>query len=435
MNLAPAPTFSVIVATYNWSAALRLALASVLEQTEHDFELLVIGDHCSDDSEAVVRSFGDSRLVWVNLERNCGSQWGPNNTGLSMARGRYIAYLGHDDLWAPGHLRAARETFERTGADVVAAACLLYGPPSSGLRAVTGFFPNDRFTPRHFFPPSSLLHTRQIARDVGGWVGPDEARVAVDYEFIVRCHEAGAAFAMTGQLSVFKFNAAWRRNAYRRRDVGEQSACLSALREDSQAHLQRELTTALRAASEDRLLRIETPMSTSDKASAGAVLNQTFKGSHHGGDPSDCLHVNQPIRFPCENESAGFEWHSIEQDGNGSAFRWSGPACRSARLLPVHVDRPLMLTLQVVNEIQAGLLAESHLSVNGRAVEARHRPAAGGGFLWTAHIAPDELPSGERAPLLLTLSVPATHRPIDLDINSDRRWLGLAIGWIEIEPT
>jgi len=110
VNLAPAPTFSVIVATYNWSAALRLALASVLEQTEHDFELLVIGDHCSDDSEAVVRAFGDSRLVWVNLERNCGSQWGPNNTGLSMARGRYIAYLGHDDLWAPGHLRAARET-------------------------------------------------------------------------------------------------------------------------------------------------------------------------------------------------------------------------------------------------------------------------------------------------------------------------------------
>ena len=175
-------------------------------------------------------------------------------------------------------------------------------------------------------------------------------------------------------------------------------------------------------------------MSTSDKASAGAVLNQTFKGSHHWGDASHCRPVDRPVRFPCVNENAGYEWHSLEQDGNGSAFRWSGPACHSARVLPVRVDRPLKLTLQVIHEIQAGLLAASRLSVNGRTVEADHRPAEAGGFLWTAHIAPDQLPDGERAPLLLTLSVPTTHRPIDLDINNDRRWLGLAIGWIEVEP-
>src|SRR5689334_22011953 len=48
------PLVSVIIATYNWSSVLRLAVHSVLWQTHQDFEILVVGDGCTDDSEAVV---------------------------------------------------------------------------------------------------------------------------------------------------------------------------------------------------------------------------------------------------------------------------------------------------------------------------------------------------------------------------------------------
>ncbi len=67
------PTVTVIIATFNSSATLRLALASLLNQDLQDFEAWVIGDACTDNSAEVVCSFGDARLHWMNLAQNSGS--------------------------------------------------------------------------------------------------------------------------------------------------------------------------------------------------------------------------------------------------------------------------------------------------------------------------------------------------------------------------
>jgi len=100
------PRVSVIIATYNWSSVLPYSIGSVLRQTMQDFEILVVGDGCTDDSEAVVAAIGDPRIRWFNLPANSGHQSAPNNEGLRQARGELIAYLGHDDLWLPHHLGA-----------------------------------------------------------------------------------------------------------------------------------------------------------------------------------------------------------------------------------------------------------------------------------------------------------------------------------------
>jgi glycosyltransferase involved in cell wall biosynthesis len=97
MNQAPA--VSVVTATYNRSNVLRYAVESVLAQSFRDWEIIVIGDACTDDTAAVVASYEDSRIRFTNLERNFGEQSGPNNAGFAISRGRYIAYLNHDDLW------------------------------------------------------------------------------------------------------------------------------------------------------------------------------------------------------------------------------------------------------------------------------------------------------------------------------------------------
>src|SRR5581483_3163283 len=99
-----APAVSIVVATYNWSSALRCALRSIQLQSVRDFEVLVVGDGCTDDSETVVRSFEDPRFRWANLPRNHGGQYAPNNHGLDLARADWVAYLGHDDIWHPRHL-------------------------------------------------------------------------------------------------------------------------------------------------------------------------------------------------------------------------------------------------------------------------------------------------------------------------------------------
>jgi GT2 family glycosyltransferase len=111
-----APLVTVIVSTYNWSTVLPFCIARVLDQTFRDFELLVIGDCCTDDTAEIVAAISDPRLRWINLSSHIGHQAGPNNRGLAEARGQFIAYLGHDDLWLPHHLACAVEALQSSNA-------------------------------------------------------------------------------------------------------------------------------------------------------------------------------------------------------------------------------------------------------------------------------------------------------------------------------
>jgi hypothetical protein len=115
------PAISVVIATYNRSRTLAYAIESVLRQTFTDWELIVVGDACTDDTAEVVARYvaADPRVRFVNLERNWGEQSAPNNIGRSLARAPLIAYLSHDDFWLPHHLKACREALAATGADLV----------------------------------------------------------------------------------------------------------------------------------------------------------------------------------------------------------------------------------------------------------------------------------------------------------------------------
>ena len=61
------PHVTVVMATHNWSTVLPYSIGSVLRQTFSDFELLVVGDGCTDDSESVVAAVGDPRVRWINF--------------------------------------------------------------------------------------------------------------------------------------------------------------------------------------------------------------------------------------------------------------------------------------------------------------------------------------------------------------------------------
>jgi glycosyltransferase involved in cell wall biosynthesis len=73
------PLVSIITATYNRSNILPYTIASVLRSTFEDWELLVVGDACTDDTEQVVSAFNDPRIRFFNLAQNVGEQSGPNN--------------------------------------------------------------------------------------------------------------------------------------------------------------------------------------------------------------------------------------------------------------------------------------------------------------------------------------------------------------------
>lgn len=91
------PGFTILMTTYKRPELLKIALASVLQQTYRNFEIVLIDDASRDDTRKVVTQFADPRIVYIENKKNCGF---PENfkKGIQKAIGTYIFLLSDDDL-------------------------------------------------------------------------------------------------------------------------------------------------------------------------------------------------------------------------------------------------------------------------------------------------------------------------------------------------
>lgn len=216
------PAISVILATYNRPDVLAAAIRSVLAQEFEDWELLVVGDHCADETAATVAGFGDPRIRYINLRFNHGDQSGPNNVGLARARGRYVAFLNHDDLWFPDHLAGARDYLEASGADAVIArsATILLPNADGGVAddwsvALIGVGHRGRYDPLSTIgPASSLLIKAEAARRAGPWRPAAECYLASSQEWLHRMWRSGATIRTWPHLTVLMIASGARKGSY-----------------------------------------------------------------------------------------------------------------------------------------------------------------------------------------------------------------------------
>jgi len=215
------PLVTVVIPTFNWATVLPWSIGSVRAQTFTDWELWVVGDGCTDESAAVVESIDDRRVRWHNLAHNEGSQVGPNNAALGLARGEYIAYLGHDDLWLPQHLHMLVGLM-RSGAGFAHGRQLRLDPgvaPYVSPPMVYVFARND------WLAPTSVMHRRDDARSVGGWRFPDETSINdPESDLWSRLAERVGPPTMSGEVTSVKLPAALRADVYRERPCDEQAA-------------------------------------------------------------------------------------------------------------------------------------------------------------------------------------------------------------------
>jgi glycosyltransferase involved in cell wall biosynthesis len=215
------PRVTVIIPTYNWSSVLPYSIGSVLRQTFRDWELLVIGDGCTDDSAQVVQAINDPRVRWINLPKNTGHQSAPNNEGLRQARGELIAYLGHDDLWLPHHLALAVAASDG-GADVSYAITELIAP--TGEPPTFAPAEMDHVGPHHWIPPTSIVHRATASAKVGGWRNIVDVNEDPETDLWARMRSAGCRFHYIRRLTAVKFPALWRPDVYKHRRCDEQAA-------------------------------------------------------------------------------------------------------------------------------------------------------------------------------------------------------------------
>ena len=222
------PLVSVVIATYNASHLLRYAIESVRLSDYRHFEIIVVGDHCTDDTEAVVASFGDERIRFINLKRNSGQQATPNNVGVAAARGEYLSFLNQDDMYLPHHLSSSLAMIRRMGADILCSAypAILPAPPagsgSSEIDAIgQGFEPTGRFSPHTFHVASSWFMRREATRKAGNWKLENQMWATPSQDWLYRAWRKGLRIQCTRQMSVIVLHAGYRRNSYRKRDSSE----------------------------------------------------------------------------------------------------------------------------------------------------------------------------------------------------------------------
>jgi glycosyltransferase involved in cell wall biosynthesis len=110
------PLVSVLIPTYNRAELLvERAVASVLHQTYQRFEIVVVGDACTDHTETLLRRLGDPRIRFHNLPvqgnypEDPYLRWlvagsAPGNQALRMACGKWLAWLDDDDEFSSDHV-------------------------------------------------------------------------------------------------------------------------------------------------------------------------------------------------------------------------------------------------------------------------------------------------------------------------------------------
>ena len=183
------PTVSVIMPVYNGENYLRFAIESVLNQTFRDYELIVVDDGSIDGTPAIAREYGQ-RLRYIRQE-NTGAS-GAFNHGLRLARGRYISWLSHDDVFRPAKLEKQIDAVCRT-----AEPCVCYTDVQMIDSQGRGFL--DRRLPEHdrqealrnvltggpiCLASYSLLYDRRCIDEVGMY--SSELRCTEDLDMLAR---------------------------------------------------------------------------------------------------------------------------------------------------------------------------------------------------------------------------------------------------------
>lgn len=96
---------SIIMPSYNTAKFISETIDSVLTQIYTNWELIIVDDCSTDNTDEVVKSFlSDDRIKYIKNEKNSGAAFS-RNRALCEAKGKWIAFLDSDDVWLPEKLK------------------------------------------------------------------------------------------------------------------------------------------------------------------------------------------------------------------------------------------------------------------------------------------------------------------------------------------
>lgn len=188
------PKLSVIISTYNRSGHLKNAIKSVLNQTFEDFELLIVDDFSTDDTEKVVKKFKDKRIKYIKTKENNGHDGKPKNIGILNATGEYVAFIDDDDFYMRKEALFIMYTYlKHTGADVAYGDYInrVEGKKEKAAGWSIDFNP-QMLAQRNYISMSVTFAKREKVVEVGGF--NEELKQFKDWNLWMRMHKNGCKF-------------------------------------------------------------------------------------------------------------------------------------------------------------------------------------------------------------------------------------------------
>ncbi len=119
--MTPEMKFSIVIPVYNRASQVKHAIDSVLNQSYHNFEVIVVDDGSTDSTKQVVKSITDKRITYLYQENR--ERGAARNTGTHHASGNFVTYLDSDDEFLSDHLlKVAEYISSNPGFDVYCTA-------------------------------------------------------------------------------------------------------------------------------------------------------------------------------------------------------------------------------------------------------------------------------------------------------------------------
>lgn len=184
------PSVSVIITTYNRACLVGRAIQSVLSQIYKDFEIIVVDDGSTDNTEEVLKSFSDGKIRYIHHKKNLGG-YAAFITGLKIAKGEYIAILDDDDFWMDGDKLKRQVEFLNASPEYVLVGTNIVATDEKGIELFHCIYPGkdneirDRLLVQNCFAHSSVVYRKRAAMKLGGYDRVD------DYELWLRLGTVG----------------------------------------------------------------------------------------------------------------------------------------------------------------------------------------------------------------------------------------------------
>ncbi len=188
----PNPLVSILMLTYNRAHFIHEAITSVLNQTYKNWELIIIDDGSTDNTETIVNSFADVRIKYIKHPQNAGL-FARRKESLAYATSKYTAILDSDDIWTDSKKLAEQVNFleENLNHVVIGTMTTLIDANSKNIGQCT-FATNDssirlKILIRNQFTHSSLLIRSEALIKTEGYL----PTLAEDLEIILQLGKLG----------------------------------------------------------------------------------------------------------------------------------------------------------------------------------------------------------------------------------------------------